>query len=544
VKFIKDSIPIRTFAKLFTRSGGETVSAESSWAGLRRRGGFRLAQRLFFERPAAVPPADAIRRYRLERISSRKGRMSMRITCGSSGSGMPRSGSGLAAGLLLSLGVLAGPGGSGSSRGQDPAGLRGEWRVVERGLGLDVPLEGIEIRTGDGLRGEMTLIPHGPDHVTKDRPGPAVRLVPARNRSEPARAEWTEGDQAVTLGLWPRSGGRLEAVVLLRDRNRLRAPVGPQRVRQLMLEAAPKAAGNGDPAGPRFDLSGAASETGFVCRVGIDGRDLKLVAAPDTYVRAGYPSWSPDGRQIAFTAFDASGREPLIRLVPADGGSVVAVAAGIAPRWSRDGERIAYIASSQPAFATDWGSIGRNDERIEAVTVAGPKAGTVEVLGRGIWPRWSPVDDRLAFVARSGSSWDLFVRSADGVRFARLTDDLATDLFPSWTPDGREIVFLSDRGNRWDLYRVPADGGGEPRPLLSVRRRTDGPELSPDGQLVAYTDRLGRRDSLIQILDVAAGTIRPLLEGAIGDRDPAWSPDGRSLAFVSRRPVPARPNSP
>ena len=198
------------------------------------------------------------------------------------------------------------------------------------------------------------------------------------------------------------------------------------------------------------------------------------------------------------------------------------------PTWSADGKRLAYVASGRADYATDWSSPGRNDERIEAITLAGPRAGDVEVLARGIWPRWSPADGRLAFVGRRDANWDVYLRSADGLGLARLTDDPTLDTEPTWSADGRSLVFLSDRGNRWDLFRVLADGGGTADRLTNHARREDNPSLHPGGRLVAFVDGRGRPEASIQVLDLDRGTVRPFPENPDGDRDPR---------LVARRPL-------
>jgi TolB protein len=197
------------------------------------------------------------------------------------------------------------------------------------------------------------------------------------------------------------------------------------------------------------------------------------------------------------------------------------------------------VASGRPEFATDWNVPGRNDEQIEAIRLTGPGAGEIEVIGRGLWPRWAPTDDRLAFASRRESNWDLFLRSDDGLRLTRLTDDPALDTHPVWAADGRSLIFLSDRANRWDLYRVAADGHGKLDRLTDHRRREEGAELGPDGEVVAFTDSPNRGESQVWLLELASGLAHPLLDSPNGDRDPAWSPDGRSIAFVSRRPSPS-----
>ena len=424
----------------------------------------------------------------------------------------------------------------------------GRWRVVERGWGWESRLHAIEVRPAATASGDAMVVAFERDEQGRERTWGSAKFQRPVAAPAPARwlvAEWTSGSSAVLLQLRARADGKLTALVRERARDR---PAGPgDRVRQVVLEHLPaderavSTAPTRTPAGARGrpepgGSSATRDDLAGLFTVGADGRGLKAVALPDGFRRAGYPTWSPDGRWIAFTAYDATGRDPLIRVVAAGGGPTVALATGIAPSWSGDGTRLAYIASGKGVDGTDWNAPGRNDERIESVRLTGTDAGEVTVLARGLWPRWSPTDDRLAYIARREANWDVYLRSADGMGLTRLTDDPSLDTRPVWTGDGRALVFLSDRGNRWDLYQIAASGREPAARLTNGRRREDDATLAPDGRRVAFTDQRGRPGSSVVVLDLASGSVLPLLDAPDGDREPAWSPDGRSIAFVSRRP--------
>jgi Tol biopolymer transport system component len=446
--------------------------------------------------------------------------------------------------LWLGLMVLHSPG----EAADDLALNYGRWTVAQRGFGWACRLSSLAIvessRAGEPLVVGYERVEGGALKVWgSSRVDPkAVGPLASRWYS----ASWISGGSTIVVKIRPDAGGRL--LVLVREQPKDRT-IG-ELVRQVILEpdraeTLPVAGDSGRATLPRvalrFDHSVPASPRSVVSAVFVAGRDgegARPVALPDGFATASHPCWSPDGRWIAFAAFDPDGRDPLIRVAPASGGPSTAIASGTSPTWSWDGSKIAYVASGRSAYATDWSTPGRNDERVESITLAGPDAGSIAILARGLWPRWSPVDDRLAFVGRAEANWDVYVRSGDGLALSRVTDDPALDTQPCWSADGRSVVFLSDRGNRWDLFRARPEAGAVADRLTDHVRREDNPSLSPDGHFVAFIDRRSRPEGSILILDLGRGTVRPFPERPDGDLDPAWSPDGRSIAFVSRRPGP------
>jgi hypothetical protein len=165
------------------------------------------------------------------------------------------------------------------------------------------------------------------------------------------------------------------------------------------------------------------------------------------------PSWSPDGKRIAYLQQDELGDEYNdIYIVDAAGGAPVRVtwATGThtRPSWSPDGTRLAF---SRYVEAADGYS------RIYTVNVDG--SGLKNLTPSGAWdfdPSWSPDGTRLAFVSRRddplGSG--VFVINADGSNVRRLTPMIDYMSTPAWSPDGQRIMFSMGPA----LYVMKADG--------------------------------------------------------------------------------------
>ncbi len=111
-------------------------------------------------------------------------------------------------------------------------------------------------------------------------------------------------------------------------------------------------------------------------------------------------SFSPDGRQLAFTA-------------------------------QRAGKDVLYILDVKKRRVVRRFSL----PGIEGVTS----------------PSWSPDGKRLVVSADEGGITDLYMVDADGKNLRRLTADRYGDLQPQWSPDGKTIAFVSDRGDETDF---------------------------------------------------------------------------------------------
>jgi Tol biopolymer transport system component len=160
-----------------------------------------------------------------------------------------------------------------------------------------------------------------------------------------------------------------------------------------------------------------------------DGTGRRLFATGS--VTAYWPTWSPNGRRIAFSTKSEPARST-IYAVDVDGTHRKLVTRrGAAPDWSPDGTTIAYWASACTGLRNQ-------DGRTRLVTPNGRDVTPNARPGRcgGIGPRyahpaWSPDGSRLAVTSWNG----LYVMNADGshVRAIIGTDGFG-DARPTWQP--------------------------------------------------------------------------------------------------------------
>ncbi len=254
------------------------------------------------------------------------------------------------------------------------------------------------------------------------------------------------------------------------------------------------------------------------------------------------PRVSPDGERVAFVVTTIDERKHAYRssiwVVPASGGEAKQLTRGTAsthsPSWSPDGRWLAFVSEreSEPQSKDEeeQKKHGKGKGQIWLLPTDGGEAHQLTFMQHGAsGPVWSPDSKRLLFSAAVGPAdeetedgkllpkvrvidrlWyrldgvgfiyerrqHLFLIDVAGGEPVQLTDGDWDDTDPTWAPDGTKIAFASSRAE--DRWRIPC------------------PDL--------YT---------LAIEQGKAGELQKLTDGSLACGSLAWSSDGTQLAFLA-----------
>jgi Tol biopolymer transport system component len=193
----------------------------------------------------------------------------------------------------------------------------------------------------------------------------------------------------------------------------------------------------------------------------VDGSDLTPLVSGGTF-----PTWSPDGKRIAFQGVPAPGRLREIFVINVDGTGLTNLtndpADDYRPDWSPDGRKIAFTSNRH------------GHDQIYVMNADGSEVTrlTFTEAARDLAPDWSPNGRGIVFQSNRDHpdladidqpGFDIYVMNADGSEVTQLTKNLNRDLDPAWSPNGRQIVFDSDRDVALtrQLYAMNADGSDQ-----------------------------------------------------------------------------------
>ena len=234
------------------------------------------------------------------------------------------------------------------------------------------------------------------------------------------------------------------------------------------------------------------------------------------------PSWSPDGKKIAFVSMRNGGRNQ-IHVMDSNGENIRRITEGafdLNPAWSPDGRTIAY----------DGREVGEENRKIRLIAPDGTNRRRLarDIPSNDSQAAWSPDNQRIAFLSSRGI-WgnEIYLMDADGTNQKRLTRDGWDDRAPAWSPDGSKIAFSAGGG---DIFIVVMNADGTDRKRLPEEALDEVPVLnsypawSPDGAKIAYYSGIrGDNKGGIHLMTANGKHLKRLGNAHKGyDYDPDW----------------------
>ena len=297
----------------------------------------------------------------------------------------------------------------------------------------------------------------------------------------------------------------------------------------------------------QFDFSPDGSEFVFVSST--EGRRLKLSDSTGTLIRSlegefgewvgfSLPRWSPDGQSIAYVAGRKNNEgeaEQAVFLLSPKGGQPRQVGTLFPPRgledlcWTPDGQRLTYLhVNGQQRVGSLLVDTGEKEILERLPTEGGLRFGGYSPDGRWL---------SCTIGGEPQGQSEIWILPSGGGRALQLTDSPGFDGHPCWSPDGKSLYFVSERGGEHNLWRLalnPKTGQreGKPRQITFFKDATvRHPRLIGEGDQIAF---LLQRNVLE--ISVGKGEDPSATRLVARGKHARISPDGRVLYYVAEGP--------
>jgi len=403
--------------------------------------------------------------------------------------------------------------------------------------------------------GEMAVSVDRHDSIPFNRTGTLARIgmtgggTPKEFLDDVLWADWAPDGQSIAVVR--QQGGKI----------RLEFPVGRVLYETAGWISHPRVSPGGDEVA-FLDHPLQGDDSGVVALVDRSGKRRALT---DSFESAQGLCWSPDGKEVLFSA-TSTGNNRALQAVNRSG-------------------RVRVVARGSGSFTVqDVSKTGRvllvDDKARKEMSVlmpGSPKERDFSWLDWSLPRALSPDGQTLLFDETGvggGLGYSVYVRKADGSPAVRLGPGVAADLsrdgrlalagvqsgavrhlvlypigvgeprtlppnalrieFIQWLPDGRSFVFAGAEPDRGSRVWVQGIDDPKPRPFTPEGYRMQA--VSPDGKLVAAQGP----DKRLYLYPIAGGEPTPIAGLVAGDMVAGFRQDGRSIFVRRRGEVPLR----
>lgn len=255
-----------------------------------------------------------------------------------------------------------------------------------------------------------------------------------------------------------------------------------------------------------------------ICMMKADGTEFRRLT-PENNIRHFYPSLSPDGRRVLYSAYSADNNYDIYQyILESDVIERLTDVYGVenAPEFSPDMQFITFTRTSPTRAGFSIIVMPRDSRALNNIP---------QVEG---WdPTWSPNGNSILFASDKNGTVQLYTVRTDGTQLKRITNLPAIRGRSDWSADGQYIVTYSGEPWKREVYIMNADGSNV-RQLTPSGGNSQGPSFSPDGKWVAFTayfDNYGDDNGCeIYIIRIDGTDLRRLTNNDYCDYQPRWGP--------------------
>lgn len=243
----------------------------------------------------------------------------------------------------------------------------------------------------------------------------------------------------------------------------------------------------------------------------IDGERAQTILSSNDPIIS--PSWSPDGKKIAYVSFETEKPTVYIQNLITKKRILIANFKGSnsAPAWSPDNSNLALALTYNGI--TQIYILNINNQKLYQLT---------HTDGIATEPHFSSNGDFLYFTGDHGGSPQIYKINLENNDIQRITFNGNYNISPHISPDNKILAYISRREGKFQLYALDLINNQEYR--LSNTDKDESPSFAPNGKYILYMTQFNQHKFLVITFIDDILTKRPLRIQIDTLKDPIWGP--------------------